>query len=261
MTTYTEYLPASGLRTSTITSTMATIARFERWLDGRPITPETLAAWRQHLGRCNIKPSVKNLVLARIGAMLRWQVRQGGLPGLTMDAISAMSARFPVDRDAVRVLDKAEIARLAAACHGSQTGRTVLALLLSGARYNELMRLTPDNLTGAGIEITGASSKNRQGRIIPWFLLGAGRALFAPLPFIFSRREWVAIRAQAGLDVPLKTTRSTWVSYAAYAGKLPMVSVAKTAGHTLAVCEKNYLGAPMFGLTGDSMPEWMGLSL
>lgn len=260
MQSYLEYLPTSGLRPKTIAETTTTAKRFDAWLAGRAITLPVLAEWRDALARRRLRPNVKNLEQARIAAAVRWMMGRG-LLDLPAERVSAIFARFPVDREAPRVLSRPEIQRLAMACTARETGRAVLALLVTGARREEVLSLRPENLTGQGIEITAARSKNRTGRVIPWFLIGEGKKLFDPLPFRFLRDEWDAIRDEAGVDVPLKALRSTWVSYASYAGVLPMIAIAKTAGHTLAVCEANYIGAPMYGIGGESAPEWMGLVL
>ncbi len=258
MTTYLEHLPSSGLRPKTIAETSASIRRFNEWLDVRPITGGELMAYREHVARRHLAPRTKNLELARVAAMARWMSKRHQVD-LEESQIAEACKPFPVDTQAPRVLSKDEIQRLAKACEGSETGRTVLALLVTGARHQEILSLNRSNLGEQGIEIKAEQSKNRRGRVIPWFIVGSRRDLFMPLPFVWDRHQWEAIREQAGLSIPVKALRSTWVSYAAYAGKMPLVAVAKLAGHTVDVCEANYLGAPIFGITGESAPEWMGL--
>lgn len=257
--TYLEFLDTAGLRPKTVKMTKRSIQTFLDWLGDRPLSVETLAGYRDHLGGRRLSPNTRNLELLRVGGMVRWMRRRGAdVPSL--EEIGQALKSFRADKEPPRVLSRDEIQALATACQGSDTGRTVLALLVSGLRYNELMKLTPANMTEHGIEVTGANSKNRRGRVIPWFLIGKARPAFV-LPFKIDRLDWDGIRKASGLDIPLKALRSTWVTYCAYSGKLPLVAVAKLAGHTMKVCEENYLGAPIFGLTGESVPEWMGLAV
>lgn len=260
MTTYTEHLPASGLRDKTVKMTLKSIADFEAWRDGRDLSASLLTDWRDHLGRKHLSPRTKNTELARVKAALNW-MRKREQHGLDASAIGDVLTAFPVDREAPRVLSRDEIAKLANACKGSETGRTVLALLVTGMRHEELMTLTPANLIEQGIEVRAANSKNRQGRVIPWFLIGNARPLFQPLPFVYDKHHWDKIRERSGVDVPLKAMRSTAATYLAFWGKLPLIAVAKVMGHTMDVLERNYLGAAMFDLKGDSMPEIMGVTV
>lgn len=259
MTTYLEHLPASGLRDKTVKMTTKSIADFETWREGRELTPALLTDWRDHLGRRHLAPRTKNTELARVKAMLNW-MRKREQHELDSATIGDVLPSFPADREAPRVLSRDEIAKLVEACKGSETGRTVMALLVTGMRHEELMTLTPANLIEQGIEVRAANSKNRQGRVIPWFLIGAARPLFQPLPFVYDRHHWDKIRKVAGVDAPLKAMRSTFVTFCASAGTMPLHMIAKVAGHSLQVCEKHYFGSPIFGLVGTSVPEWMGIT-
>ncbi len=158
------------------------------------------------------------------------------------------------------MLTREEIQRLARAClDHDQTGRTALWLLCSGMRHKEALALIDSHINEHGVTIPAINSKNHDGRVIPSLVLGTAVDLLQPLPLRWNSTAWTKIREQADVRIPVKALRSTWVTYALSRGVLNPWQVCKLAGHSLHVSEQNYQGAPIFGLQGDTVPEWLGI--
>ena len=259
---YLAWLSLAGLRPKTVTESTHAVEKWLRETDGKPFSVQTLNEFRDYVGAQSWSPRYKNLILAQVKAMLNW-ARKRELIELSGDKITDTLSRFKEDRSAPVVLTTKELRRLATACAGyPATGRTVLAVMLTGARHAEIKGLRQADIDEHGIHITASRSKNHQGRVIPRFIIGGRcmRLITRHGAFVWKRSEWEAIRKAAHLDVKVKALRSTWATYAVSRGLLNPWQVAKVCGHTLQVAEKAYFGAAIFGLEGDTVDHWLGIS-
>lgn len=256
---YAQALPLQGLRPKTVRAASDAVADFRRWRGDLDIDGPLLMAWREELAGRKITRNYANLLMAHVRGMLKWAIRAEQL-AMEEQTVAVLLRAFRVDVDEPRILTRAEISRLAQACTVHICGRAVLWLLCTGMRREEAARIRPEHLGEAGVTVPAANSKNHTGRTIPRHLLGTAASLLDPLPLHLYEGGWRWIRKAAEIDVPIKALRSTWVTYALSRGILTPWQVCKLAGHTLGVSEAKYQGAPLFGLTGDTMPEWMGVA-
>lgn len=260
---YIDHLRDTGRRERTIKERYRALIAWANWASGRPVSLESLHEFHDYLAKKRKwKPRYKNLIMAQVKALLNW-MRKRGHHDLTSTQISDALESFPYDREPPVVLTVPQIRAIAQACKDSDdpTGRMILAVMLTGTRYNEILSLKPTDITEQGVTVTGENSKNRNGRTIPAHILGDRvMALMQGAAFSWRRSVWNAIQEQSGVKVPIKALRSTWGTYAVSRGILNPWQAAKVCGHTLAVAEQNYYGAPIFGLTGDTVDEWLGIS-
>lgn len=231
------------------------VGKFERFRAGREITPALLDAYRGHVAHDTTRQnSTKCLELYHVAPYVAWMARQG-LAKIDRADIRAGLKPFKTDSRPPVVLPRETIRAIAQAALGNDRYRFALALLLTGCRREELATF---KIVGDNLHIWGV--KNRRERVIPSPLFGAaGWAFIAQGRFRYQPRAWDALRASVGLTAPLKAFRSTWVSHAWYRGLLTPTQVASIAGHTMAVCEASYVGPLILGLTGDTIPEWLGI--
>lgn len=259
-TLYLEWLDTSGNRPKTIAEAAKGVRKWLAWRDGRELSLSLLHEFRDEVGGKRWSGRYKNLIIAQIKAMLNW-ARKRELHPLTSDKICDALGKFQPDKNAPVVLTRDELRRLARACLGCpQTGKTALAIMLTGMRHQEALSIEPQHVTEHGVEVSGANSKNHCGRVVPRFILSDACMKLFDAPLTWNRTQWDKIRERAGLSVQVKALRSTWATYAVSRGVLNPWQSAKTMGHTLAVAEGSYYGAPIFGLEGATTDEWLGVA-
>ena len=258
---YRNHLPTSGMRDKSIREVNMSLKHFERFVNGQDIDRQRISEFRDWVGAQDWSPNYRNLVLAHVKAMLRWSMDRD-VCDIPENKIRRCLKSFKVNRESPVVLTREQLDNLGAGCiKYPKTGRTVLAVLMTGARHREILDMTDADVTEHGVEIGAERSKNRQGRVIPWTVLGPRvRELFDPLPFVWDRQEWDAIRQMTNKPkMKVKSLRSTAATYWISQGSLPPRTCTALMGHTVAVAEKSYWGAPVLGIDGDYTDEWMGL--
>ena len=259
-----EYLAAHAQehrdRPNTVYNSKLHVTRFMDWRQGRELTPALLQDYHTQLALSPFykRNSTRNLAGACVKAMLHWCRKRGTL-ALTTDQITESLPTFKKEKKLPVVWSVGQIAKLAEACKPYRTGRTVLALLVTGCRREELLSMDESNVTEQGLKIIG--TKTRTERMMPWSLLGDARTLFTDFPFRWLPHEWKTIRKAAGIEGPIKSTRSTMATFMISSGQVSAYACAKLLGHSIAIAEITYWGAPIFGITGKTIPEWMGLTL
>lgn len=255
VSTYLQYLVESGARASTVTETRRVLGRFDAWRGGREVTNDLLADYRGALARQQLKPSTRNKVLTILKCALTRTMRR--YPDAQWN--TGTLDPFQQDHKAIRVLTQDDVRAIWAACEGSDIGKTVRALLLTGMRHQELLHLKTSDLTEHGILVRCEVAKNRKARLIPWCILHDVREHLLP-PFSWSRGGFEAIRKASGVNFTPKDLRSTFVTYAWSRGAHPAQHICQWAGHTLGVAEARYVGIMLYGLTGDTVAGWYGLN-
>ena len=125
------------------------VRAFARWLDGRPVTRETAAGWKEHLLAARLAPVTVNSMLAAINSLfsfLAWD-------GLRVKYLKVQRRLF---RDQSRELSQEEYRRLLAAAR--ELGRERLALLMetmgaTGIRVSEVRYITVEAAQAGQAEI------------------------------------------------------------------------------------------------------------
>jgi integrase len=255
-----EYVKAQTprLAPNTLKSLKTAVLAFESWRGDRVITLPLLVEFHTHHANRALKPTTKNLHLTHVKAFLRWCADAGIFPAVDVTRLP----EFPVKKREPVVLSRAEVAALVAACKAAEDQRCanlILCLLYTGCRMHEAEGLTRHSIKQDGLLLDSGKTGERT---FPWFLLGDARSLFDALPFKWNRESWAAIRKASEIAGLLpKSLRSTAATYLISSGVASPRNCVFIMGHTLDVAEKNYWGAPVWGITGRTMPEFYGVQL
>lgn len=252
-------------RLKTVKNTKAAVLHFEKWRDDRPITVPLLQDYRTHLA--NKRSSFdrawtaahRNLNLNIVKAMLAWlNLRE--VVTLKNENVRKALELFPTTRSLPRVLTRQEIAEFVKVCkRNGETGRTALALLFTGARFNEIMALRPKHVTDAGVVIMG--TKTRVERLFPVALLGDARSIFSMTPFLWRQSAWNKLRMELSFKVKVKDLRSNFATYAMSSGKVTLYQCASLLGHSASILESKYLGPAVWGVKGATVLDWMEVAV
>jgi integrase len=246
------------LAKNTLKSLKTAVLAFEAWRQDRPITLPLLTEWHTHLANRPLKPTTKNLLLTHTKAFVRWCSDAAIFPVVDVTRLP----EFPVKKREPVVLSREEVASLIAACKVAEDQRCanlVLCLLYTGCRRHEAENLTRHSVRQDGLLINSGKTGER---VFPWSLLGEARQIFDALPFKWNRESWAAIRKASEIAGLLpKSLRSTAATYLISSGVASPRNCVFIMGHTLDVAEKNYWGAPVWGITGRTMPEFYGVQL
>lgn len=240
---------------STLSADKLYIGRFTAWLAGREITPALLDEFRGHLAPQHMSPGTKNLVLAHVGPFIGWLHRQG-LSAASADDVGQAFKSFTTIKSAPVVLDRAVIRQLVQAGLDNKKLAFLLPLIITGCRREELRTFKAQE---SGLFIMG--DKTSTERVLPWALIGLGRRFATPPMPKYDRRAWEAFRRAAGLaGLELKAIRSTVATYMVSAEGMGPRDAAYYCGHSLAVAEVSYWGAPIRPKpTGESVTGWLGI--
>ncbi len=122
---------------------------FAVWLDGRPVTKERAAAWKEHLAAEGYAPAMVNSMLAVVNFSLRF----AGWEDCRVRLLKVQRRMF---RNSSRELDRADYGRLVAAAR--TLCREPLALLMeticaTGIRVSEVRYITVEALRAGRAEI------------------------------------------------------------------------------------------------------------
>ena len=134
----------------TIEKYLRDVRAFAAWLDGRPVTRELAAAWKEHLLSEHYAPVTVNSMLAAINSFFRFTGRQDC-------RVRFLKVQRRMFRDADRELGRAEYDRLIAAA--GERGQNRLALLIeaiggTGVRVSEVRYLTVEAARQGRAEIS-----------------------------------------------------------------------------------------------------------
>lgn len=260
-----EYLTDLANRAAKKTTAEATyiLRDFNEYIAGRPIDAMLLSDWRNHLATLKIADGTRNLFIRHVKMMLNWQADTGRGAAINLRCLKA----FKEDKKQPVVLSREEIQRLIKACNEAseedqRVAKTILVMLYTGCRRHEAIELTRHNVKVNGLLIW--SDKTRSERMFPLALLGSAVTLLDGRKGEWNRYAWAKIRKAAQLKkLTPKGLRSTAATYLISA---PVTShqynphtCAALMGHSLQTAEKFYWGAPVFGITGTSMPEFYAL--
>lgn len=113
------------------------LTAFAHWLDGRAVTKETAAGWKNYLSHCGYAPRTINSMLAAVNGFCRfmaWHIK-----------VKFLKIQRQIFRDSSRELTKEEYDRLLAAAR--ESGQERLALIMetlcaTGIRISELRYIT-----------------------------------------------------------------------------------------------------------------------
>lgn len=138
MAAYERFLRAQERAPATVEKYLREAEAFAAWLNGRPVTRERTAVWREGLLERGLAPATVNAKLSAVNSLLR-------ALGWEDCRVKLLRLQRRVFRDAERELDRAEYRRLLEAAHAA--GRERLELLMeticaAGIRVSELRYIT-----------------------------------------------------------------------------------------------------------------------
>ena len=113
------------------------LTAFAHWLDGRAVTKETAAGWKNYLSHCGYAPRTINSMLAALNSFFRfmdWHIK-----------VKFLKIQRQIFRDSAKELTKEEYDRLLTAAR--ESGQKRLALIMetlcaTGIRVSELRYIT-----------------------------------------------------------------------------------------------------------------------
>ena len=135
---YAQHLRAEERAPGTVEKYLRDVRTFAAWLDGRPVTKETAAGWKERLVSDGYAPTTVNSMLSSINALFRFA-------GWDDCKVKFLKIQRKLFRDQSRELTRGEYERLLSAAHA--LGRERLALLMetvcaSGIRVSEVRYIT-----------------------------------------------------------------------------------------------------------------------
>ncbi|MCD8017506.1 MAG: site-specific integrase [Oscillospiraceae bacterium] len=132
------YLRNQERAEGTVSKYLHDVRAFAVWMDGRSVTKETVAGWKEHLCECGYAPVTVNSMLAALHSFFDFAEISGC-------KVKYLKIQRRVFRDPVRELGRGEYERLVAAAR--ETGKGRLALLMetiaaTGIRVSEVKYIT-----------------------------------------------------------------------------------------------------------------------
>ena len=149
ITAYEGYLRAEERSPGTIEKYLRDVRAFARWLDGRPVTKELAAGWKEHLLGQGYAPVTINAMLTAVNRFFIFA-------GWEACRVKFLKIQRRLFRDDSRELTRPEYDRLLAAARDQ--GRERLALLLeticaTGIRVSEIRYVTVEAARAGRAEI------------------------------------------------------------------------------------------------------------
>ena len=138
LSAFAAYLRAEERSPGTMEKYLRDVQAFVRWLDGRPVTREQAAGWKEHLRAQGYAPVTINAMLAALNSLLRFL-------GLEDCRVKFLKIQRRLFREAGRELTRPEYERLLMAAR--ERGQDRLALLMeticaTGIRVSEVRYIT-----------------------------------------------------------------------------------------------------------------------
>ena len=133
----------------TVEKYLRDVRALERWLNGRPVTRESVAAWRDRLLERGLAPSTVNSMLSAANSFLRCLGREDCL-------VKLLRVQRRTFREQGRELTREDYRRLVSAARS--LGRSRLALLLeticsTGIRVSEVRCFTVESVARGRAEV------------------------------------------------------------------------------------------------------------
>jgi integrase/recombinase XerD len=149
ITAYGEHLRGEERSPGTVEKYLRDTQAFARWTDGRPVTRELAAGWKEQLLAQGYAPVTINSMLAALNGLFRFL-------GWEECRVKFLKIQRRLFRDAGRELNRAEYERLLAAARTQ--GQERLALLMeticaTGIRVSELQYITVESVRQGQAEI------------------------------------------------------------------------------------------------------------
>ena len=150
LTAYAVYLSTEERSRGTIEKYLRDLRAFACWLNGRPVTRELAAGWKEYLRTRDYAPATINSMLASLNGLFRFL-------GWEECRIKFLKVQRRLFRDAGRELTRPEYVRLLETAHGR--GRKRLALLMeticaTGIRVSEVRYITVEAARRGRAEIS-----------------------------------------------------------------------------------------------------------
>ena len=144
------WLHAEERTQGTVEKYLRDVRAFAAWLDGRPVTKEAVAGWREHLLSLNYAPTTVNAALAALNGLFRFL----GWEGCRAKFLKIQRRMF---RDSSRELTRSDYEVLTAAARAR--GQERLALLMesicaTGIRVSEVPYITVEAARRGRAEIS-----------------------------------------------------------------------------------------------------------
>ncbi len=143
-----QYLQHAERAEGTVEKYLRDVQRFAKWLNGRPISKELTAAWKEHLLEMNYSPTTVNSMLASVHGFFRF----AGWSGCNVRFLRIQRQMF---REQGKELTKEEYIRLvttARAQHKERLALLIEAICATGIRVSEVKYLTVEALnTGRAV--------------------------------------------------------------------------------------------------------------
>lgn len=138
ITAFGRYLREEERAPGTVEKYLRDVRTFAAWLDGRPVTKESAAGWKEHLVSESYAPATVNSMLSSVNTLFRF----AGWDDCKVKFLKIQKRLF---REQSRELTREEYERLLATAH--TLGRERLALLMeticaSGIRVSEVQYIT-----------------------------------------------------------------------------------------------------------------------
>lgn len=149
ITAYADHLRAEERSLGTIAKYRHDLTTFAHWLDGRIVSKETAAGWKNYLSHCGYAPRTINSMLAALNSFFRfmdWNIK-----------VRFLKVQRQIFRDSAKELTKEEYDRLLAAAR--ESGQERLALIMetlcaTGIRVSELRYITVEAALAGRATIT-----------------------------------------------------------------------------------------------------------
>lgn len=264
------------LKPLTLVSYRREAAALRRWLEERGVDVvevlESTDLWRLRGALQERARAPRTLArwLRTAQAVVTWWRRQGLVPLLDSDAVNDALKPDPIPDSPPVVYSRLQLRMLlaAAVALGPEAAKTVALYLLLGTRYSELEALTWDLVDleappGGVLRIgrpskRGAPTKTKRSREVDLSVTPGARAILESLPRDSERvcpwlrgahsSAWRYVRPlrKALPGWTWQHLRETCASYQACApgvwGSAAPFRTARQLGHSIAVCERHYLG-------------------
>jgi integrase len=255
---------------------MSVLRRFVEWAASlgvdsmADLTGPRVMGWRDYVGtrlKATLAASSRNRQLAEVGVFLRWARVRGMLPLCNVEHIAAATRKVPLPVEAIDFLRPPQLRALLEAVleydgESQQVRRiapVVLALVTSGARFEEIAGLRWNEVQADGIHLPATRTKTRRARVIGFAespSLGrlcevmrpkaTGPFVFGDLPYTtwkYAQKRLARFGAPRFTPHMLRRSCGTILTNApAIFGAASAWASARRLGHSVVIAERAYAG-------------------